>query len=409
MTYKLKTIMKQTLQTLNQFLTKKVLVGSMLAIGSAMTAQVSVMDVIDGSPLHTTLRDAIDATGSPTANLPGTSLRAGLSNLNSSLTVFAPTNAAFEALPAGTLEAYLGSRQGLFNLRQILRFHVMGGEVSTQDFVNGDYITTFVGDSIITTVTGFDEVFINQSPVTAGLTDVQAANGILHSLDQVLFPGNTLVDLAIQSGYTTLATALIAAELVPALVDPASDLTVFAPTNAAFEALDPALLADLLADPTGDLRDILLFHVLGMNLPSSDITDGLIASTLLASDDVTFTFEGTNILIEESTITNTDLMADNGIIHEINAVMIPEELTTGLFNNSEVNSALAVYPNPVANSNLFIDTDLKANYLVLDASGRVVAQGTYSTAGIDVANLSEGVYSIQVVSNNSTFSSTFVK
>lgn len=525
--------MKNKLQTLLERSAKKLMLGSMLAIGSALTAQTTVMDVIDNSPIHTTLKAAIDATN----------LRAGLSNPNSNLTIFAPTDAAFDALPAGTVDAFLGSPEGIFELRQILRYHVLSSEVLSTDIMTGSYVQTLAADSIITTVTSTSDVFINHSPVTSGAVDLQTDNGVVHSLDHVLLPGNTLVDLAIQAGFTTLATAVVAADLVPALVDPASDLTVFAPTNEAFaaiqpavddllagdvanlqavllyhviganvpstalsnglfattlegdsviatitgagdvfinqapviatdvaadngivhaidavilpqytlidlvidfgfttltnavvaaelvpalvdpasdltvfapideafEALDPTLLSDLLADPTGDLRDILLFHVLGTNVLSTSITDGMVSPTLLGSDDVTFTLVDQSIFIQESRIIATDAEVDNGIAHAIDAVMIPTFLTTGLFNNASQNAALSVYPNPVANSNLFVETAGNASYLIMDARGSVVSEGTYNASGINVSNLSEGVYSIQVVSDSKTYSSTFVK
>ena len=94
-----------------------------------------------------------------------------------------------------------------------------------------------------------------------------------------------VVDVAIDAGFTSLTTAVITAELLPALTDPLAEYTVFAPTNDAFNEIATALGTDidgLLALP--NLQDILLYHVLGSEVASSSVTNGLIATPLSATN-----------------------------------------------------------------------------------------------------------------------------
>ncbi|MCF8391570.1 MAG: fasciclin domain-containing protein, partial [Bacteroidales bacterium] len=95
---------------------------------------------------------------------------------------------------------------------------------------------------------------------------------------------NTVVDIIVgSSDHTTLAAAVTAAGLVETLQS-AGPFTVFAPTNAAFDMLPAGTVDALLADPTGDLTDILLYHVLGAKVMSGDLSDGQMASTVNGKD-----------------------------------------------------------------------------------------------------------------------------
>src|SRR5690606_30106677 len=112
------------------------------------------------------------------------------------------------------------------------------------------------------TVKASGDVFVNQAQVTG--TDIGADNGVVHILDAVVLPSETVVDIAIDNGFTSLTAAVVEAELLPTLVDPFATFTVFAPTDAAFDDLATALgtnLAGVLALP--NLADVLTYHVLG--------------------------------------------------------------------------------------------------------------------------------------------------
>ena len=102
-----------------------------------------------------------------------------------------------------------------------------------------------------------------------------SSNGTVHVLDAVVLPDETVVDVALDNGFTTLATAVIQEELLPVLTDPLASFTVFAPTNEAFDNLATGLNTDvngLLALP--NLSDILTYHVLNTEVASSQINNG---------------------------------------------------------------------------------------------------------------------------------------
>jgi len=99
-------------------------------------------------------------------------------------TVFAPTNAAFEALPAGLLDKLL-LPENKEVLAQILKYHVVAGKVMAADVAAGD-ITTLEGSTFTIATEG--GVKVNTANVTA--TDVPASNGVIHVIDAVLVPAS---------------------------------------------------------------------------------------------------------------------------------------------------------------------------------------------------------------------------
>ena len=139
---------------------------------------------------------------------------------------------------------------------------------------------------------------------------------------------DTVVDIIVNSpDHETLEFAVGEAGLVGALSGDGA-FTVFAPTDAAFDALPDGLLADLVADPTGNLTDVLLYHVLDGKVMSTDLTDGMTATTLLG-EDITVTIVGDDVFINDAMVTVADLEAENGVVHVIDAVLIPPEGSVG--------------------------------------------------------------------------------
>jgi uncharacterized surface protein with fasciclin (FAS1) repeats len=105
--------------------------------------------------------------------------------------------------------------------------------------------------------------------------------------------------------------------------------TVFAPTDEAFAKLPEGVLDALLADPTGQLTDILLYHVLDGKVMAADITSGLELETLQGGW-VAFLFVGEGVQINEANIIVTDIEASNGVIHVIDAVILPRGAEGGM-------------------------------------------------------------------------------
>jgi transforming growth factor-beta-induced protein len=240
-------------------------------------------------------------------------------------TVFAPTDAAFAALLAqlGVSAEYLLNHP---QLSEILTYHVVSGKVMSGDLVDGMTPATLNGETITIDLDG--GVMINDANVTAA--DLEAGNGVVHVIDKVLVPSDfvlypTVVDIALNNpDFSILVAALQKADLVDALLGD-GPFTVFAPTNAAFEALLDALgitAEELLAQP--DLAKVLLFHVISGKVMSTDLTDGLMAATL-NGEEVTFT-EG-SWFVQDAEIIAADIEAGNGVVHVINKVIVPSNFT----------------------------------------------------------------------------------
>ena len=101
-------------------------------------------------------------------------------------TVFAPTDAAFAALPAGTVESLL-EPANRDKLRSILRYHVVAGRVTADQVMGMDRAETVQGESVAIRVDG-DRVMVDGATVVKA--DVMAGNGVIHVVDAVLMPGN---------------------------------------------------------------------------------------------------------------------------------------------------------------------------------------------------------------------------
>ncbi len=138
-------------------------------------------------------------------------------------------------------------------------------------------------------------------------------------------PSMSVVDVAVESGsFTTLVTALQATGLDSTLDDPDGSFTVFAPTDAAFDKLGEDTINGLLSN-TDKLSDILLYHVIvGPTIDSVAAIDSAGSTVETANgDSVALSLSGSDLLVNFSTVTDVDIMADNGIIHVIDTVLIP--------------------------------------------------------------------------------------
>ena len=136
----------------------------------------------------------------------------------------------------------------------------------------------------------------------------------------------TIVDVAVAADdFTTLVAAVQAADLVDTL---SSDgpFTVFAPTDEAFAAALEALglTADELLADTDTLTDILTYHVIADEVPSSTVVtlDGEMVETVNGAS-VTIGVEGDTVTVDDATVIAVDVEADNGVIHVIDAVLLP--------------------------------------------------------------------------------------
>lgn len=131
-----------------------------------------------------------------------------------------------------------------------------------------------------------------------------------------------IVDTAVANGsFTTLAAALTAAGLVDTLKGE-GPFTVFAPTDAAFAALPAGTVEDLLKPENKDqLVAVLTYHVVPGAVMSTDLTEGMTATTVNGKD-VTITLEG-GPKVNGAVISAPDVAASNGVIHVIDSVILP--------------------------------------------------------------------------------------
>jgi transforming growth factor-beta-induced protein len=237
------------------------------------------------------------------------------------LTVFAPTDDAFAALPEGTVEALLADIPALTD---ILLYHVAEGKVMAADVVElsnamtlqGQYADILVEDG---------KVMIDNAQVI--ITDIEAANGVIHVIDAVILPeSRDIVDIAVEDGrFTTLVAAVQAAGLVDTLKSE-GPFTVFAPTDEAFAALPEGTIEGLLADIPA-LTNVLLYHVVPGKVTAADVVglDGQSAETALEGQSIAVKLDMNNVYLNENVkVIITDIEASNGVIHVIDAVLLPQ-------------------------------------------------------------------------------------
>ena len=261
-----------------------------------------------------------------------------LSNPEASLTVFAPTDAAFAALGEETLNAVLADQA---MLTDILLFHVVDGVVMSADVAAALEAGSFSGASL-------QGQYIDVAQTDMGITinganlvavDITAANGVIHVIDAVILPeSRTIAEIVVDfasmedgAEFTALLAAVQAADpaVLEALSNADAELTVFAPTDAAFAALGEETLNAVLADAEM-VTNILLYHVL-----EGIIHDDVLVQLLMDADmmtlevptlngeSVTFTANEDGVFINDAQIILTNVDAVNGVIHVIDAVILP--------------------------------------------------------------------------------------
>jgi transforming growth factor-beta-induced protein len=245
-------------------------------------------------------------------------------------TVFAPTDDAFAALPAGTLDELL-KPENKQQLTDILTYHVVSGKVMAADVSGLTSATTVLGKDVAIKV-DMGNVYINDAKVI--ITDIETSNGVIHVIDAVILPpsdeaaaeSNTIVDVAVADGrFTTLVAAVEAAGLVETLSGE-GPFTVFAPTDDAFAALPAGTLDSLLLpENKQQLTDILTYHVVSGKVMAADVVTLTSAPTVLGKD-ITITVKDGKVYLNDTVqVIITDVEASNGVIHVIDAVLLPPQ------------------------------------------------------------------------------------
>ena len=308
----------------------------------------SVVDVVVNSDDHNTLEAAVLA-----ADL------AGVLSGEGPFTIFAPTDAAFEALPDGALDALLADTDALTD---VLLYHALGAPVFSSALSNGQTAVTINGTNAYVSISP-NGVFINNARVS--VTDILAENGVVHVIDAVLLPpSGSIVDVVVNSDdHNTLEAAVLAADLAGTLSGE-GPFTVFAPTDAAFEALPDGVLDDLLAD-TDALTEVLLYHAIGAPVFSPTLSDGQSATTI-NGNDIDITIDANGVMINNALVTVADINTTNGVIHIIDAVLIPPDLSS--VEESEFGQ-VKIFPNPTTETFQIQLDNIDGNVTQLDLYG----------------------------------------
>jgi uncharacterized surface protein with fasciclin (FAS1) repeats len=264
-----------------------------------------------------------------------------LSSPTSNLTVFAPTDAAFTTL-ATTLgfpsAAALVDALPAATLAQILQYHVVAGRATAAGLAAGPatqptlYTLGGVASRLTVGTTGgvtLTDAVLTRARVTQ--PDVAASNGVVHVIDKVLIPPGVLnvVQMAqLNPDFSTLVGSVVARNLQGTLSG-AGPFTVFAPTNAAFAAVQTTVATLTPAQ----LSTVLTYHVLSSQVLSSGIPFGTPVTTVAAPRTITITAGPAPAIasIADSTVTPArivavDIRASNGVIHVIDKVLIPSPL-----------------------------------------------------------------------------------
>ncbi len=237
-------------------------------------------------------------------------------------TVFAPTDAAFAKLPAGTVEDLL-KPENKAKLVDILKYHVVAGKVPASKVVGLTSADTVQGTKV--SVSAKDGA-VKVGGANVVKTDIACSNGIIHVIDAVLLPSSPdIVDTAVAAGdFKTLVAAVKAAGLVDTLKGD-GPFTVFAPTDAAFAKLPKGTVESLLKPENKQkLVGILTYHVVPGKVLAADVVKLKKATTVQGSDVAVEVKDGA-VMLDAAKVIKTDIETSNGVIHVIDSVILPAD------------------------------------------------------------------------------------
>ncbi|UOY05636.1 fasciclin domain-containing protein [Muricauda sp. SCSIO 64092] len=288
--------------------------------------------------------------------LEGAVIAAGLAGTLSGdgpFTVFAPTNDAFVALLDILGDDYnsladFDTQEKLNLLTDILLYHVLPQQVLEADLHPGTVPTALMGNSLEVIASGHTFVIGDASDTDANIkdTDILASNGVAHTIDKVLLPQaaidfvmqmqmRNLVEIVVETDDLSLLEGAVIAAGLAGTLSGDGPFTVFAPTDDAFVAL-----LDILGDDYNSLGDfdtqeeldlltnILLYHVLPQQVLEADLSPGAVPTALMGNSLEVIASGHTFVIGDASdtdaNITDTDILASNGVAHTIDKVLLPQ-------------------------------------------------------------------------------------
>ncbi|KAI6866477.1 hypothetical protein KC323_g3906 [Hortaea werneckii] len=226
-------------------------------------------------------------------------------------------------------------------VQSLLRYHVLQSTVYASDitqtpvfaptYLNGTMYSNVTGGQVVEARTQDDEVqFVSglKQVSTVAQPNVNYTNGVVHIIDDVLMiPGN-LTSTAQNANLTAFLGAAENASVASTLLG-AEDLTIFAPSNSAFQDIG-SLTSNLTMD---QLANILSYHVIeGTVAYSSDLSNTSL--TTLQGDDVEITIANGSVMVNNATVTNANILFAGGVIHVIDQVLNPNQMSSNSSSNS---------------------------------------------------------------------------
>ena len=292
-------------------------------------------------------------------------------------TVFAPTDQAFA--DAGIDLAALDNPDGKQTLTDILLYHVVAGAVPAANVTDCMSASTVNGNPLSFTVGG--TVMVNGATVTA--TDLSASNGIIHVIDKVLMPTPTPNDIPRTAQCTGIHDSLVAAVIQAELLETLQGegpFTVFAPTDQAFADAGIDLAALDTVEGKATLSDILLYHVVPSEVPSSAVTDCMDAT---AANGQTLSFNvGASVMVNDATVTMADVATSNGVIHVIDKVLSPTDTPNDIARTAQCTGVHSSLVAALAQAELVGTLQGEGPFTVFAPTDQAFAD-----AGIDLASL----------------------
>ena len=244
-------------------------------------------------------------------------------------TVFAPTDEAFAKLGKATI-ADLLKPENKSKLTAILTYHVVGANLPAGKVLDANRVTTLQGQSLAVEVMRSDDPSHKVTGVKVGganvtKTDIMGSNGVIHVIDTVLIPAGNIVEVASKAGsFKTLLAAAKAAGLADTLAN-GGPFTVFAPTDAAFAALGQDTIASLLRpENKAKLAGILKLHVVAGKVMAAQAVK-LDSADTLAGEALSLEVKDGKLCVGGATVVAADVEASNGVIHVIDAVILPKQ------------------------------------------------------------------------------------
>jgi uncharacterized surface protein with fasciclin (FAS1) repeats len=330
-------------------------------VGDVLLTNRTAAERVQVTSATSTLNAALDAAGRAEA----------LNDENGTFTIFAPPNAAFAPYDVD----FLVNNADL--LGEVLDYHVVSGSAVTSDQLeDGDTFTTVNGDQIEVSIDEDGNISVEGAPVTTA--DIGASNAVIHLVGDVLLTNRTAGERMLATTETdALWQAIDGAGLASAFNDSNNNWTTFAPDNESFEN------ADLSGFSQSEIQQILQYHTLDGVTTSEDLlqllsdNDGEVSVPTNQGEEVTITErdDGSIVFNDGQAVLNLDRVdqrASNGVLHQIEGLLIPPSFTRSVSYELEAQSNDGAIPSGVSGTVTFWEISENQTAVTLELDDEVL-------------------------------------